>query len=381
MAQARTPASCAAREALGLGVNWVFAPVADLDLEPRNPIIQTRSFGADPEAVSRQVATWVRAAQEAGVLACAKHYPGHGRAAQDSHDVVPSVASDLAELSGSDPRPFMRAIEAGVASIMTAHVSFPRWDASAAPATRSAVILDHLRSALGFDGLVVTDALMMEGARAGLPADEAVTAPLRAGCDLLLYPPDVEEAVSALDRAAGKDARIAGRVEASLAKYQRALDRAGQADQVYTADPVSEAESRDVARRLLASGLHRGTIPDLRGGIDLLIVDDDQDAEHRPGPNDLVRRDLARARAPDGYGGRRVILAFTEPRMSKGRVGFGAASRAVLSDAAPGASLVVLFGHPRLMQEIPGSAPVLLAWHRQPLMQHAVAEWLLERMR
>jgi beta-glucosidase-like glycosyl hydrolase len=370
-----------ALEALGLGINWVFAPVADLDREPRNPIVQTRSFGADPEAVSRQVATWVGAAQKAGVLACAKHYPGHGGTTQDSHDVTPAVASDLGELSRSDLLPFQRAIQAGVASIMTAHVSFPRWDASAAPATRSAVMLEHLRSSLGFDDLVVTDALMMEGARAGLEGDEALIAPLWAGCDLLLYPPDAAAAIESLDRAAGKDPRIAARVEASLARYQRALGRAGSADPASTADPSREAESRAIARRLLASGLHRGTTPDLRGGIDLVIVDDDSDAVHHPGPNDLVRRDLARVRAPEGWGGRRVILAFAEPRMSKGRTGFGEASREILAQTAPEASLVVLFGHPRLMEEIPGAAPVLLAWHRQPLMQHAVAEWLLERMR
>jgi beta-glucosidase-like glycosyl hydrolase len=370
-----------AREALGLGINWVFAPVADLDREPENPIIQTRSFGADPERVSRQVAIWVAAAQEAGVLACAKHYPGHGRTTRDSHDVTPTVASELDELSRSDLRPFQRAIEAGVASVMTAHVSFPRWDPSAAPATRSAVILDHLRSSLGFDGLIVTDALMMEGARAGLAADEAIIAPLRAGCDLLLYPPDAAAAIESLDRAAANDTAIAARVEASLSRYQRALDRAGDAEPAFSADPAVLTEARKVARRILEHGLLRGSIPDLRGAIDLVVVDDDQDAVHRPAPSDLVRRELARLRAPEGYGGRRVVLAFAEPRMSKGRCGFGEASREILTRTAPGASLVVLFGHPRLMAEIPGSAPVLVAWHRQPLMQHAVAEWLLERMR
>jgi len=368
-------------EALGLGINWVFAPVADLDLEPRNPIVQTRSFGADPETVSRQVAAWVRAAQECGVLACAKHYPGHGRTTQDSHDVTPTVTIDLGELSRSDLLPFQGAIEAGVASIMTAHVSFPRWDTSAAPATRSRAVLEHLRASLGFDGLIVTDALMMEGARAGLEADEALIAPLMAGCDLLLYPPDAEAAIASLDRAAGKDPQLAARVEASLARYQQALGLAGSAVPATTSDPARVAESRAVAQRLLASGMHRGTIPDLRGGIELVIVDDDSDALHRPGPSDLVRRELARVGVPEGYGGHRVVLAFAEPRMSKGRTGFGAASREILAATAPGASLVVLFGHPRLIQDIPGSAPLLLAWHRQPLMQHAVATWLAERMR
>ena len=369
-----------AREALALGINWVFAPVADLDLDPRNPIIQTRSFGADPDSVARHVATWVRAAQGAGILACAKHYPGHGRTFQDSHDVVPTVESGLAELTDTDLRPFERAIEAGVASIMTAHVRYPRWDPSGEPATRSSVMLGHLRSALGFGGLVVTDALVMEGARAGLPDDEVALAPIRAGCDLLLYPPDAARAIAVLERATDADPKIAAAVAASLARYQQALDLTADAGPSFTAHPASERESRAIARRLLGGGLQRGTAPDLRGGADLVIIDDDQDSPHSRGPSDLVRRDLARARAPEGHGGQRVILAFAEPRMSKGRAGFGPTSLAALDQAAPGAALVILFGHPRLVREIPGPGPVLVAWHRQPLMQHAVADWLLECM-
>ncbi|MDH4349331.1 MAG: hypothetical protein OEW17_11030 [Gemmatimonadota bacterium] len=370
-----------AREALGLGINWVFAPVADLDVDPRNPIIQTRSFGSDPESVARNVSAWVRAAQGEGVLACAKHYPGHGRTFQDSHDVVPTVDCDLAELTGTDLRPFKGAIEAGVASIMTAHVRYPGWDPSGEPATRSAVMLGHLRSVLGFGGLVVTDALVMQGARAGLPDDEVVLAPILAGCDLLLYPPDPAGAVAVLQRAVEAEAKVADAVAASLSRYQQFLGLTATRAPSFTADPASERESRAIARRLLDCGLIRGTLPDLRGGVDLAIIDDDQESAHARGPSDLVRRDLARAHAREGFGGQRVILAFAEPRMSKGRAGFGADSLAALAELAPAAALVVLFGHPRLVGEVPGAAPVLVAWHRQPLMQHAAADWLLERIR
>jgi beta-glucosidase-like glycosyl hydrolase len=120
---------------------------------------------------------WVRAAQGEGVLACAKHYPGHGRTFQDSHDVIPTVESGLEELAGSDLRPFESAVRANVASIMTAHVRLPSWDASGEPATRSSVMIGYLRAALGFDGLVVTDALVMEGG--GQSAEEEVVRPIR----------------------------------------------------------------------------------------------------------------------------------------------------------------------------------------------------------
>ena len=104
----RAAASTTAREALSLGINWVLAPVADLDIEPANPIVQTRSFGADPARVAEAVATWVEACQGAGALACVKHFPGHGRTTRDSHDDLPTVDADLATLERTDLEPFRR---------------------------------------------------------------------------------------------------------------------------------------------------------------------------------------------------------------------------------------------------------------------------------
>jgi beta-glucosidase-like glycosyl hydrolase len=366
-----------AREALRIGINWIFAPVADLDLEPDNPIVQSRSFGADPERVSRQVALWIEGCQSEGALACAKHYPGHGRTTRDSHSLLPAVTASLEELSRTDLRPFQAAVVAGVASVMTAHVAFPGWDSSGAPATRSAVILNHLRERLGFQGLVVTDAFIMEGARAGASEGEAALASMAAGCDVLLYPGDLAGTLSGLTRAISEGRLAEARVSQALERYQRAL----QLVRPPGGEPAGDAPlAKDVAHRLLAAGLHRGPAPEFGGGIELTVVDDDLGGWYAPGPGDYVVRWLAAHGIHERHGGQRVVLAFAEPRAAKGRAGFGEESLRRLEHLAQDAALIVLFGHPRLMTQLPGSCPVLLAWHRQQLMQEAVAKWLADRL-
>ncbi|HET7462057.1 MAG TPA: glycoside hydrolase family 3 N-terminal domain-containing protein, partial [Longimicrobium sp.] len=156
-----------AREARALGVNWIYAPDADVDLEPENPIIGVRAFGTDPAAVARQVAAWVRGCRRGGALSCAKHFPGHGRTVGDSHIERPSVNAPR-EVLEADLAPFRAAIAAGVDTLMTAHVAYPALDAEGLPATLSPRILgDLLRGEMGFEGLVVTDAIIMEGLTEG----------------------------------------------------------------------------------------------------------------------------------------------------------------------------------------------------------------------
>lgn len=361
------------RDARSVGINWVFAPVADLDLETENPIVQTRAFGADPTRVGRQVAAWIEACQREGVLACAKHYPGHGRTRHDSHDTLPAVPLPLSQLESSDLVPFGAAVAAGVGAVMTSHVAFPAWDPGGAPATSSSAILGHLRARLRFQGLIVTDAFIMSGARAGRGEPEAAVASIRAGCDLLLYPGDIPGTIAALETAAADGTLPPAQLLASLARYDAA---ASAVEPAQTPVAPDHAGADAVAARLLATGLHRGDIPDLSGGFELHVIDDDQGGWYAPGPSDLVRRRLAARGVFERQGAPRVVLAFAEPRAAKGRAGFGPDSLAALALAVPGAALVVLFAHERLLAEIPAGPPVLVAWHRQPLMQHAVARWL-----
>lgn len=363
-----------AREARGVGINWILAPVADLDIEPRNPIVQTRAFGDEAELVGEAVAEWIAGARSGGLLACAKHWPGHGRTTADSHDGIPAVDAEARLLREQDEAPFRAAVKAGVEGVMTAHVAYPALDPTGTPATFSSPILARLRQ-IGFDGLVATDALVMEGAGGQGPGAAGLAA-LAAGCDILCYPADVEATVLALEQAT--DPRLKARIADSLRRYEGAL--AATMGRTPGPAPLDLTPDR-VADLLVERGMRRGEAPRTAGRIAVEIVDDDLGGRWPASPNSYLGVALG---SPDGGAagwaddavGCRLLAAFAEPRASKGRAGFSAENRARLAHLAPKADLVVLFGHPRLMKEIPGDRPLLVAWHRQKLMQEAVARWL-----
>ena len=370
-------------EARSVGITWAFGPVCDLDLEPKNPIVQTRAFGADPVRVGEQAAVWVRGLQEHGVLGCAKHYPGHGRTTQDSHATLPHVRAALTELQQVDVAPFEYAIRAGVGSVMSAFVAYPDWDPSGRAASFSPDILGYLRDTLNFGGLVVTDALIMAGASAAQPVPAATVGAVAAGCDALLYPENFTSVVAALDRAVGAEISAA-RADEALAHYGDAL--AGWADLPDQGEPgLSDhaAFADGLADRV--AHLVRGDAPTIHAPLTVWIVDDDVGGPYTVGPRDVFHATLRDAgvslvqRATGNV--QRIVLVYAEPRSWKGRADLGARSRAAVRRLVPGAQLVVLFGHPRLASQIPGTAPILLCWHGQPLMQRAAARWVLGRIR
>jgi beta-N-acetylhexosaminidase len=174
-----------ARELLDLGIGLDFAPCVDVDTNPANPVIGDRSFGRDPAVVSRHTEHFVRAMQGAGVAACAKHFPGHGDTATDSHLELPRLDHDLERLRAVELPPFRAAVEAGVASIMTAHILFPALDADR-PATISTDVMAILREELGYDGLVFSDDLEMKAVADHYEPEELVAGSLAAGVDSLL---------------------------------------------------------------------------------------------------------------------------------------------------------------------------------------------------
>jgi beta-glucosidase len=373
----REAGAITAEDALSIGVNWIFAPVADLDLAPNNPIVQTRAFGSDPTAVAAAVRQWIAGCQGAGALACAKHYPGHGRTTTDSHAGLPVVEADAATLEAADRLPFAAAVEEGVAGIMTAHVAYPALDLGSLPATLSSVVLGALRGDLGFDGVVVTDAMIMDGAFVGRSEGAAYVQAVAAGVDLLLYPRQPRAARDALVAAVEEGTLPADRVAAALGRYARLLARAPQRE---GAEAAAGDAGRRLADRLIARGLMRGDRLALREPIDLVIVDDDIGGPYPASPNDWTAAALTASGIEIGPGGSRVVLAFAEPRAWKGRGGFGRVSRDRLLVETPMASLIVLFAHPRLMAEIPSDAPLMHAWHRQRPMQEAVARWIVSRL-
>ena len=220
-----------AREARALGVHWVYYPVADVNNNPENPIINIRSFGENPEAVAALVQAFIEGAHTSSrnyVLTTAKHFPGHGDTAVDTHLNLATVPADRQRLNRLELVPFRAAIAAGVDSIMTAHVAVPALAPANLPATLSpAILTDLLRKDLGFKGLVVTDALDMGGIANGYASGEACVLALEAGADALLMPADPEAAISAVVAAVQSGRLKRARIEESVAKLLAAKEKVG----------------------------------------------------------------------------------------------------------------------------------------------------------
>jgi beta-N-acetylhexosaminidase len=214
-----------AREARALGVDWVYYPVADVNNNPDNPIINIRSFGEDPQAVAAQVRAFIEGAHSDRrnyVLVTAKHFPGHGDTAVDSHLNLPSIAADRARLESVELVPFRAAIDAGVDAVMTAHIAVPALAPPELPATLSPAILTGLlRDELGFHGLVITDALEMGGIAKGFSTAEAAVRALEAGADTLLMPSDPEAAIRAVVAAVASGRLKRQRIRESVVKILR----------------------------------------------------------------------------------------------------------------------------------------------------------------
>jgi beta-N-acetylhexosaminidase len=226
---AYTMGKITALEARAVGVHWIYAPDADVNNNPGNPIINTRSFGEDPERVAKFVSEFVRGVQENGGLATAKHFPGHGDTASDSHIDLPVIRADRARLDSLELVPFRAAIAMNVDSIMTGHLNVPALEPDAnTPATLShSILTDVLRTQLGFQGLVVTDAMDMGGITVRYAPGEAAVRAVAAGADCLLMPPVPDAAFEAL-QAAVKSGRISKvRLDASVRRILQAKARLG----------------------------------------------------------------------------------------------------------------------------------------------------------
>jgi beta-glucosidase len=379
----RRAARITARDARELGINWALGPVCDLDLDNGNPIVGTRSFGADPQRVAALAAEWIDACQAESVLACAKHFPGHGRTVLDSHLALPVQDESLTELLASDLLPFRAAIDSGVGSIMTAHVAFSGLDKAARPATLSAPTLSLLRKDLGFHGLIVSDALDMRGVLGAMDEGEAGVQALAAGCDVLLAPSDPTRVVEAL-----RAAVVSGRLDADtleMSRHQRdwwaTWGRWLSDGRGPTLDDRTWA--KQVSDRVLQS--LRGRVPWVPPTCEVVVVDEDP-ANAAPSRGAFVQAlqslgrtvNVVAGATPEGEGVL-TIAVFADVIAGKGHVSLTPQSRLMVRLAVQGArtlkrdSLVVLFGHPRLAAELPDPMHVLCAWAGDRGMQEAAA--------
>lgn len=231
-----------AQEAKAIGLNWVLAPIVDVNNNPANPVINVRSWGDTPELVGRLGAAFIQGAQSVSVLTTAKHFPGHGDTAIDSHLELPVIEHDLGRLQQIELPPFQQAIVAQVDAIMTAHLRLPALDQTH-PATLSRLILTRLlRQQMNFDELIVTDALIMGAILDRYGATEAPVMAVEAGADIVLMPVDPEGAIDAICEAVET-----GRIP--LAQIQASLDRIWRAKRKVSDTPITGSSTHDWERQ------------------------------------------------------------------------------------------------------------------------------------
>ena len=395
------------REARAVGVHLTFGPVLDVNSNPANPIINTRSFGEDPAAVGRHGRAYVRGARAAGLMTTGKHFPGHGDTDTDSHVSLPVIRTDRAALDTVNLPPFRDAIAEGVDAIMTAHIAVVGVEGEGAPpATLSRHFMTEvLRNELGFDGLLFTDALNMGGVAERYGATEAPVRALEAGADVLLYPLDVGEAVRAVVEAVetgriteeqiDRSVRRVLGAKARLGLHERRTVALGDVDRIVNTRAhqalANEVAARSITlvrddrdlvplpgRRVLAvtyadaddlpAGLaFAGTLRGLGYEVTAARVD----ARTTPAEFEALG---AQAAAAD------VVLAsaYVSPRNYKGSVaaedGF---ARFVERLGAGGAPVVaVSFGSPYLLAEFPSVPAYALAWGGDEVCQRAAARAL-----
>jgi beta-glucosidase len=277
---ARQMGAATAQEALALGLNWLLAPIADVNNNAENPVINIRAFGETPAIVSALVTAFIEGAQAFPLLTTAKHFPGHGDTDSDSHLHLPVVAHDVERLKRIELPPFQAAIAQGVDSVMTAHLLVPAWDQDN-PATLSPAILSgQLRETLQFDGIIVTDALIMGGVSQIASPEEVAIRALVAGADILLMPPDPVPVIMAIEAAVQMGRLSEERLEQSL---QRVLTAKQKLDFSQDFLPISQTltpePARQVVHRILTTALQTGGrlpiqhLPDAMGQ-NLIVVDE-----------------------------------------------------------------------------------------------------------
>jgi beta-N-acetylhexosaminidase len=433
-ALAERSALATAREARAIGIAQVFAPVADVNVNPDNPVINVRSFGEDPADVSRYVEATVKGLRDGGVLATLKHFPGHGDTATDSHRSLAIVGADRRRLESVELVSFRAGIKAGADSVMIAQVSVPAIDDTPAPALASPprpvdalgsenveietkgttpaslsepIITGLLRKELGFTGLVVTDAMRMGGITSHFEAGEAAVRAILAGADQILLSSDTDSAIAAV-REAVKSGRIPeSRLDESVSRilegkkklklYENRIPFVGGLAKVVDTPPAQALEAEVARRSLTLVREQQGALPLARGAklLSLVVADD----VSRNGPAGALGAEIkARARSvktltldPRSTPGEAaaavdaakeadevLVSLFVRTRSGLGRIAVPEAGRTAIPQLlALGKRVVVVsFGSPYLLRDFPDLGTYLCAWGGQDIAQVAAAQAL-----
>lgn len=404
---AREAGRITAAEGRAAGIHLTLGPVLDVNSNPLNPIINTRSFGEDPQEVGRLASAWIAGAREGGLLTAGKHFPGHGATAVDSHIGLPTLAASLAEIEAIDLPPFQAAILAGVDGLLVGHIAVPAFDGKdAPPASLSLQIIQGLlREKLDFDGLVITDALNMGAITRHYGVEEASIRAVLAGADILLQPPGTRKVIGAIvaaveggripreriDEAARRVLRAKAAVELDLANVPPAPggrapashERVSTEVATFSITLVRDREklipiSPDVGRVLhvaygtpdtyLAPPALSAALSTAKRTVEVVRVDGEtaaaiyQELSERALDFDLV-----------------VLSTTLAPREHQGPLalqhGFSRFAESVITSGVP--MIAISFGSPYLLDYFPSVSTYLLAWSTNAPSQSAAASALL----
>lgn len=397
-----------ARQALALGVPWILAPVADVNSNPENPIINIRSYGEDPDEVAAHVRAFIEGAHSVGpVLVTVKHFPGHGDAAVDTHIALAVINADRADLEKIDLAPFRAGIAAGADAVMTAHISVPALDASGAPATLSApILIDLLRREMGFRGMVASDSLEMGGITQHWPAGQAAVKAIEAGGDVLLLPANPEEAVAAIASAVHRGTISRERLDESVARVlaakvhvglnrRRLVDRDTMMDNLDTPEDVERVQQ--IANRAVTLVRNEAGIVPLSPSapVFFLVLAESRGSQQgralaaevrKRMPNAAIATldpnagdpDVAQAVTSSQNAAVTVVAAFVTVAAYRGSValagGYPALLNRILANGKP--VVLVALGSPYLLRSFPGVSAYLATYSTVPPSETAAVEAL-----
>ncbi|MBS1788182.1 MAG: hypothetical protein JST85_10690 [Acidobacteria bacterium] len=436
---ARLQGEATALQARAMGVNWLFAPTSDVNNNPNNPVINVRSYGEDPAMVAQFAKAFIEGAQAAGAMACAKHFPGHGDTATDSHIGLPVVDVSRQRLMNLELVPFRAAIEAHVGGVMSAHIALPQIEpelaapvrkldereAAAAefrslteensmrvtlPGTLSPKVMTGLlREELKFNGVVVTDAMNMAGISARYTAAESAIKTIKAGADMIEKSPDIDAAIAGVKDAVAKGEIPETRINASVERILRAkvalgLNRKKLIDLNEVDHVVNDPKFLNVADQIAEHSItlardERKLLPLQTNAkiFNLTFTDEEDRAITRPFVEELQKRSNAvdgvtlDARASEEEITRvlsrldsskcdAVIYSVAvRARSGKGSVALPPIGKLLASELVKRQLplLVISFGNPYMLQAMPDVPSYLLAYSPFPVSQRAAAKAVL----
>lgn len=407
-ATARKEGEITAREARALGIQWIFFPDADVNNNPDNPIINIRSFGENPADVSAMVSAFIEGAHAAApILVTAKHFPGHGDTATDTHMNMATIDGNRERLEKIEWAPFRAAIASGVDSLMSAHIAVPSIDPSGSPATLSTKLMSGiLRDEMGFKGLLVTDALEMKGIANGFTTGEAAVRAIEAGVDVLLMPPDAEVAIDAL-MVAVKDGRIRQeRLDDSARRVLEAKARIGLGNKKLVdvkAIPAAvntrenNKAAQDISDRSMTLVRNTGAVlplTDTQSTAFFILTESTRSKEGTAIAAEIKRRapgarvELLNAAMPDGAltaaferaqnAHQFVVAAFTSVSAYRGNVALSGSYPQLVQNLIATKKPVVLvaLGNPYLLRNFPEAAAYLATYSTVPPSEISAARAL-----